>query len=94
MPRKKKRTTETRSPSHPTNRDPREIGAEWDALLERWAHPMGDEYLRIALSSDEDFAAAKVGEGIARQQRQREEHAFEAFDVIRKGDHIVIVRRS
>jgi hypothetical protein len=48
---------------------------------------MGDDYLRIALSSDEDFAAAKVAEDIA----QRRAGLFESLI---RGDHIVLTRRN
>ena len=48
---------------------------------------MGDEYLRVALSSDEEFAKAKVAEGIVRQRTN-------VFELLLAGDdHIVILRR-
>ena len=91
---RKRKTTATRSASRPTSRrDPREIGAEWDVALEQWTHPCGDEYLRVALSSDADFAAAKVAEEIAQYQRLREPFAPFFETGIQRG-HIVVLRRS
>ena len=84
--KKSKRTTATRSPSRPKiSRDPRLIGAEWDEGLGRWWHPMGDDYLRVALSSDTEFAAAKVAEGIARRQSN-------AFETLIMHDQVVVRR--
>ena len=54
---------------------------------------MGDDDLRIALSSDADFAAAKVAEGIAHQQRLREPFAPFFETAIERG-HIVVLRRG
>jgi len=83
----------TRSPK----RDPREVGAEWDG--ERWGHPLGDEYLREALSTDEAFAAAKADDARAQEQGRREAHGLgdsSVFDTgtSRHGNHTVVKRRG
>jgi hypothetical protein len=54
---------------------------------------MGDEYLRIALSSDADFAAAKVAEEIAQYQRLREPFS-PLFETNIARNHIVVLRRG